>query len=132
VELADEAAGALREVEATPAGFQAQLCVPQGAAVLAGHFPGHPVVPAVYLIEAAVAASARVRGTGALRGVRSAKFLREVGPDVLTLVEGRLEALGGPEAPSGWILDAEFSLEGERAALLCLDLAPWVGLPKRR
>ena len=124
MELADEAASALREVEATSAGFTAQLCLSEGAAVLAGHFPGHPVVPAVYLIEAAIAAAGRARGTGALRGVRSAKFLREVGPGALTLLEGRLEAVGAPEAPSGWILDAEFTLEGERAALLCLDLAP--------
>jgi len=124
VELADEAADALGAVEATPEGFRAQLCVPAGARVLVGHFPGHPVVPAVYLVEAAVAASARARGTGALRGLRSAKFLREVAPDAQVLVDGCLEAQGPPEAPTGWILDAEFSLGGERAAVLCLDLAP--------
>jgi 3-hydroxyacyl-[acyl-carrier-protein] dehydratase len=124
MELADEASGALSEVEATPEGLRAQLCVPPNAAVLAGHFPGHPVVPAVYLIEAACAASGQARGTGALQGVRTAKFLREVAPGAKVVLDGRLEALGSPEAPTGWILDAEFSLAGERAAVLCLDLAP--------
>jgi len=123
-ELADEAQRALSGVEATVEGFRARLCVPGGAAVLAGHFPGHPVVPAVYLIEAAQAASGQARGTGALQGVRSAKFLKEVAPGAEVLLDGRLEALGPSQAPTGWILDAEFSLEGERAAVLCLDLAP--------
>jgi len=123
MDLAREAEGALSAVQATPEGFQAKLCVPSGAAVLAGHFPGHPVVPAVYLIEAARAASSQARGTGALRGVRSAKFLKEVAPGAEVLLDGRLEAQGPPEQPTGWILDAEFSLAGERAAVLCLELA---------
>lgn len=123
MELAEEAADALREVERTDDGFRARLCVPADSAVLAGHFPGHPVVPAVYLIEAARAACAEVWGSGALNGVRSAKFLREVAPEAEVLLSGRIEVVGPSDSPQGWILDVEFSLEGERAAVLCLDLA---------
>lgn len=43
---------------------------------LAGHFPGHPVVPAVVILEAVLA-----RADGPVVGVRSAKFLAPLGPD---------------------------------------------------
>ena len=119
MELASEAAAALGPVVATPAGFSATLRVPADARVLAGHFPGHPVVPAVYLIEAAVTGARRAHSTGGLRGIRQAKFLREVPPGVEVSLNATLEA-----APEGWILEAELTLAGERAALLCLELGP--------
>lgn len=123
MELAGEAASALSGVEATPEGFRAELCVPAEASVLAGHFPGHPVVPAVYLIEACVVASSQARGSGRLLGIRTAKFLSQVLPEVNALLEGRLEAQMGPEGQQSWILDVECTLAGERAAVLSLDLA---------
>ncbi|MBL4846361.1 MAG: hypothetical protein JKY65_12605 [Planctomycetes bacterium] len=117
MELAREAAAALGPVEATPEGFLTTLKVPAEATVLAGHFPGQPVVPAVYLIEAACAAALKAKGAGPLKGIRQAKFLRQVLPEVEVELRGSLEGTA-----EGWVLDVEISLKGERAAFLCLEL----------
>lgn len=47
---------------------------------LAGHFPGQPVVPAVVLLDATLAAI-ETRGEFALVSIVSAKFLQPVLPD---------------------------------------------------
>ena len=47
---------------------------------LAGHFPGQPVVPAVVLLDAVLAAI-RTRGDFVLRSIPAAKFLQPVLPD---------------------------------------------------
>ena len=47
---------------------------------LAGHFPGQPVVPAVVLLDATLAAI-ETRGQFALVSIVSAKFLQPVLPD---------------------------------------------------
>lgn len=46
--------------------------------MLAGHFPGRPIVPGAWLLAWVVAAAGRTR---AIAGVKRAKFLRPLLPD---------------------------------------------------
>ena len=48
---------------------------------LPGHFPGHPVVPGVLLLEEAIACILAALPGQAVAAVSSAKFLRAVAPD---------------------------------------------------
>jgi 3-hydroxyacyl-[acyl-carrier-protein] dehydratase len=57
-----------------------EIIVPSDHPSLGGHFPGQPVVPAVVLLDAVLAA-VRTRGKFALRSIPGAKFLRPVLPD---------------------------------------------------
>ena len=57
-----------------------EILVPANHPALAGHFPGHPVVPAVVLLDA-VLAEIRTRGDFVLRSIPVVKFLHPVLPD---------------------------------------------------
>jgi 3-hydroxyacyl-[acyl-carrier-protein] dehydratase len=57
-----------------------EIVVPADHPSLAGHFPGQPVVPAVVLLDAVLAAI-RTRGDFVLRSISTAKFLQPVLPD---------------------------------------------------
>jgi 3-hydroxymyristoyl/3-hydroxydecanoyl-(acyl carrier protein) dehydratase len=57
-----------------------EFVVPADHPSLAGHFPGQPVVPAVVLLDAVLAAI-RSRGDFVLRSIPVAKFLLPVLPD---------------------------------------------------
>ena len=57
-----------------------EFVVPADHPSLAGHFPGQPVVPAVVLLDAVLAAI-RTRGDLVLRSIPVAKFLQPVLPD---------------------------------------------------
>ncbi len=46
--------------------------------MLAGHFPGHPIVPGAWLLAWVVAAASQTR---AIAGVKRVKFLRPLAPD---------------------------------------------------
>ncbi len=52
--------------------------------MLAGHFPGHPIVPGAWLLSWVIAdATRRLASTGsasAIIGVKRVKFLRPLGP----------------------------------------------------
>ena len=54
-----------------------QIVVPAEHPALAGHFPGHPVVPGVVLLDAVLAA-VRARENLALQSIPVAKFLKPV------------------------------------------------------
>jgi 3-hydroxyacyl-[acyl-carrier-protein] dehydratase len=47
---------------------------------LAGHFPGHPIVPAVLILETVLAEARRQWPQLGISGVRKAKFLRPLAP----------------------------------------------------
>lgn len=54
---------------------------------LAGHFPGHPVVPGVVLLDQVVLAIRKARGLGRPLALSQAKFLAPTGPgDELSIV----------------------------------------------
>lgn len=56
-------------------------CVAATHPSLAGHFPGHPVVPAAVILTRVIAA-ARTRYPGmTVTGVRKAKFMQPLPPD---------------------------------------------------
>lgn len=74
-----DAAAWLRAVETTDDGFRALLVYPPEAC--AGHFPGYPLVPAVYLVEGVRAAAERAAGRPLrLTRITDAKFSEEVRP----------------------------------------------------
>jgi 3-hydroxymyristoyl/3-hydroxydecanoyl-(acyl carrier protein) dehydratase len=53
--------------------------------MLAGHFPGHPIVPGAWLLAWVIAAAARrlvaLDDARAVAGVKRVKFLRPLAPD---------------------------------------------------
>ena len=73
-------------------GLVSQIVVPADHPSLAGHFPGQPVVPAVVLLDATLAAI-ETRGEFRLVTIVSAKFLQPVLPDERVDLEIRLTAL---------------------------------------
>ena len=84
-----------RVLECEPgASITAELDVDPELPLFAGHFPGHPVLPGVIIMEAlaqcasiAVLQSPELRGCiGFLTGIDAAKFRRQVAPgDTVTL-----------------------------------------------
>ncbi|MFH5923430.1 3-hydroxyacyl-ACP dehydratase FabZ family protein [Roseomonas xinghualingensis] len=60
--------------------WEARFTVPADHPCLPGHFPGHPIVPGVMLLDAVMEA-ARGAGLGVAARVPGAKFLRPVGPE---------------------------------------------------
>lgn len=59
---------------------------------LAGHFPGHPVAPAVVLLDCVVQAlSAALGRAAALSAIPSAKFLGPLAPDEEFGIELQIE-----------------------------------------
>ena len=90
-----------------PARLVARRTIRDGEACLQGHFPGHPILPGVMLIEALAQAACllALRATGAsagegralpaLMGVRDASFLKPVRPgDTLDLEVVRVRSWG--------------------------------------
>lgn len=55
------------------------VCIDANHASLAGHFPGHPVVPGVVLLDCVAAALERA-GADPLRRIRAVKFLAPLLP----------------------------------------------------
>jgi 3-hydroxymyristoyl/3-hydroxydecanoyl-(acyl carrier protein) dehydratases len=74
------------------ADFQREVCIDVAHAALPGHFPGHPLVPAVILLEQ-VALALRAWRNQRLARVLEAKF---VGP----LLPGQAAQLRLSQAPS--------------------------------
>lgn len=116
--LAAEAAACVVCAELSEGVLRAELSFSAELSVFAGHFPAQPVVPAVYLLEAATCAAGRAVGRSlALSGVRSAKFTRPLVPgDSASLRAELREVEGGLELSGG------LSVAGEAAASLTLSL----------
>ncbi len=76
--------------------LEAEKYIDPSLPLLAGHFPGRPVLPGVIIIEALVQAAAMMlagRGEGGLpvlARIRSARFRREVVPGDLLVLKARL------------------------------------------
>ena len=81
----------LLEVHATEGGFAGRFRFPARLEVFKGHFPGIPMVPGVFLIEAVRCAAEQVLDKPLrLTRVTDAKFTAEVAPDVEVTVEATL------------------------------------------
>jgi 3-hydroxymyristoyl/3-hydroxydecanoyl-(acyl carrier protein) dehydratase len=75
--------------------FSATTTVASDHPCLAGHFPGHPVVPAVLLLERVADALREHLGGIAITGAPSAKFLAPVLPQQTLQVHLRADAARG-------------------------------------
>lgn len=65
-----------------PGAVRATLCVPAAHPVLAGHFPGEPIVPGVLLLDAVRQACERAAGTAlSLVGVDDVRFAAPLAPE---------------------------------------------------
>lgn len=61
--------------------FEVNVTIDEGHPALVGHFPGHPIVPAVVILNEVVAAAAVFEGAPiCIRSVNSAKFLSPLRP----------------------------------------------------
>ena len=74
--------------------------VPEDHPAFAGHFPGHPILPGVVLLDRAICL-AQAPGTEAGLTVSQCKFLSPVGPGAL------LSFVLTPDARGGWRFTVE-------------------------
>lgn len=109
-----------RPEPAPDGGWTTRLAFPRSFSGFAGHFPGHPVLPGVVQVMAAVHAASLVLGRPLrLRRLKRAKFARPVGPEEdITLTF----TLPKDEDPA--TVSASLVTGGETAARLELELAP--------
>ncbi|MGI9305401.1 MAG: hypothetical protein ACR2RB_22270 [Gammaproteobacteria bacterium] len=66
-----------------------QRTIPADHPSLAGHFPGHPVVPGVVLLDEVVSAYRGMRGPVSLTGAPVVKFIKPLLPEESFLIELR-------------------------------------------
>jgi 3-hydroxymyristoyl/3-hydroxydecanoyl-(acyl carrier protein) dehydratase len=72
--------------------LHARLVVPAGHPLLAGHFPGAPLVPGVLLLDAARRAWERATGCrAALAGIEEARWFVPVAPGTEVRLRARVE-----------------------------------------
>ena len=116
--IADVAA-ALDGVRIDADGRFGPLRFPAGLAVFAGHFPGLPLVPGVYLLELARQVASRRHGAALrLREVVDAKFTAEVHPD--RPITGVVAITAGDDGD--WRADVALDVDATPAARLRLRL----------
>ncbi|GAB7045405.1 3-hydroxyacyl-ACP dehydratase FabZ family protein [Catenuloplanes indicus] len=99
--------------------------VPADDPVFAGHYPGYPVLPGVYLIGYADRAARAAAGPGLprLSSVDSIRFRRPVYPGDRVTVTARLR----PDAGGGLICTAVATAGGQTVATLTLGYPPAEG-----
>jgi len=97
--LKDIVAGCLQHVERTDSGFTASFRFAPELEVFKGHFPGRPLVPGVFLIEAVRCAAERAADASLhMKRITDAKFSAEVKPgeeitvEATTTPEGKITA----------------------------------------
>lgn len=100
--------------------FEARFRFGPELEVFAGHFPGHPLVPGVFLLEATRLTCERALGHPVrIALVRRAKFAAEVRPDEEVVVRASLT----PGTAAGWSCRARLAVGEREVALLRLELA---------
>ena len=106
-----------RVVTVTRESLQAEAVVPKASPVFEGHFPGHPLVPGVLLIETMAQAGGYMllHRQGFVRmpflaSVKEAKFRSFVGPATLLVVDSELVHEGSGYA----VANGRISAEGKR------------------
>lgn len=99
---------------------EAELDVDPGLPLFAGHFPGHPVLPGVIIMEALAQAAAFCvlvdRGAegsiGFLTGIDKAKFRRQVEPGDTLILKARIVKSSSRLC----VADVEASVDGQVCA----------------
>lgn len=112
-----------------PGPLRATLVVAPEHAVLAGHFPGAPLVPGVLLLEAAALAFGRAIGEGVqLVAVGEARWFAPVAPGVEVALAATVVAV-----LAGVTIQGEWQTEGRRVATFTVQVARGVepGVPAR-
>jgi len=90
----DDVERCLVRYDATAEGCRAIFSFPRDLDVFTGHFPGRPIVPGIYLIEAVRFAAERSLGTAVrIRTVGDAKFSAMVRPEEELTVDLALKGL---------------------------------------
>lgn len=95
-------------------GWRQSFCFAADSAVFAGHFPGHPVLPAVVQVLMVQVALEEIGQPAQLASVPQAKFLTPLGPDtpiMLTLSRGKREGRWDCTLHSGETLAARMQVE---------------------
>lgn len=112
-----------------PGPLRATLVVAPDHAVLAGHFPGAPLVPGVLLLEAAALAFGRAVGAGVqLVAVDEARWFAPLVPGATAALSATVAG-----APAGVTIQGEWQAEGRRVASFTVQVAKGVepGVPAR-
>ena len=90
--MIDSIEACLVSLEGDATEFHATFRFPASHPVFAGHFPGSPLVPGIFLIEAVHIAADRAAGVRTrIREVREAKFTARVLPDENLEIRGSIE-----------------------------------------
>jgi 3-hydroxyacyl-[acyl-carrier-protein] dehydratase len=119
--MLQEIAGAsLGAVTCDDAGsFQARYLFPEGFCGFDGHFPGHPILPAIVELLTVVSLAGEQAGyKQRLVAVEEAKFLIPVRPGQEILVSCRPRTVKGK-----LLLDARLTVAGKTSASLLIELA---------
>ena len=105
--------------------FEGRYLFPDRFSGFAGHFPEHPILPAIVEMMTVVSLVARHAGIGQrLVAVEDAKFNNPVGPDQELLVSCRPRKLRGK-----LLYDAKLSVAGTATASFLIELADIGELP---
>ena len=98
----------------------AELCLEAALPIFRGHFPGHPIVPGVYLIEAARKLAEHAEGRKlATATVVEARFTQVVAPDRWARLVATREGESAPECAVRVVVE----VDGATAARIRLRLA---------
>lgn len=100
--------------------YQVTLCLPINAAFFAGHFPEHPIVPGVVLVEAVRQAAQLACGKKLLLNyVKQIKFKDLVGPEEAVTIDFTLIGEG-----ENYNISAQLTSEKGLKAKLQLNVRP--------
>ena len=119
--MRDQVERSLRSVEPTEEGFVAVLRFDPELPVFAGHFPGHPLVPGVFLTEGVRLCAERALGRSlSLVELEDARFTAPVSPGDPVRARVQLETIEGQEPL--WRARADLETEAAPCARLRLRL----------
>lgn len=102
------------ELQSDQGVWRQRFCFAADSAVFAGHFPGHPVLPAVVQVLMVQVILEAIGQSAELACVPQAKFLAPLGPDtdiLLTLSKGRRDGRWECTLHSGETLAARMQME---------------------